>query len=297
MTDHLRLAITADLHWGHSPAGDEATRLLRHFLAQEQPDVLVLAGDVGTGDNFRGCLALFAGLPCRKALVPGNHDLWVMPDDDRGDSLALYRDLLPALCAAEGFHYLDAGPLIVRDDLALAGSVNWYDYSWSLEKLRQHVPDWQERLARKRFDRGFHNDGRFVRWELDDVRFTAEVVAQLRRHLEEARAPGRRIVVITHHPPYYGLSFPGERPLTTDALLWDALTGNRAMEELLAADADRVPLVFCGHTHRARENVFGPTRGYNVGGDYHFKRLLLVDWPGGAVTAHIFGNPERSPRR
>jgi 3',5'-cyclic AMP phosphodiesterase CpdA len=297
MSDSPRLAVTADLHWGHSEAGNQATLLLRDFLGPEPPDVLILAGDIGTGDNFQECLALFKDLPCRKALVPGNHDLWVMPDDQRGDSMVLYTEHLPALCKAEGFHYLDTGPLLVSNDLAVVGSINWYDYTWALDRLRQHVPDWEERVHEKRFDRGWHNDGRFVRWHLDDMRFTAQTVAQLGRHVQEARANARRVVVVTHHPPFYGLSFPGERPLTTDAMLWDAFTGNQAMEDLLKEQADTIPLVFCGHTHRARENLFGPTRGYNVGGDYHFKRLLLFDWPAAEVTPHVFGKPDRPPFR
>ena len=91
----------------------------------------------------------------------------------------------------------------------------------------------------------------------------------------------------------YGLTFPGDRPWTTDRLLWDAFTGNRAIEELLTRHEERIPLVFCGHTHRARESTVGRIRGYNIGGDYHFKRLLLVDWSAGAVTAQVFGNPDR----
>jgi len=50
--------------------------------------------------------------------------------------------------------------------------------------------------------------------------------------------------------------------------------------------------VFSGHTHRARTSTLGKIRGYNIGGDYHFKRLLLVDWPAGTVTAHVFGREE-----
>ena len=71
----------------------------------------------------------------------------------------------------------------------------------------------------------------------------------------------------------------------------DARKREKAVEKLLAAHGNRVPLVFSGHTHRARENTLGPIRGYNVGGDYHFKRLLLVDWPSGEVIAHVFGDP------
>ena len=269
--------------------------LLRDFLAQDPPDVLVLGGDLGTGRHFRQCLDLFADLPGRKALVPGNHDLWVMPDDERGDSLRVYREHLPAACAAAGFHYLDAGPLVARDDLAVVGSVNWYDYSWSLDRLREYVPDWEERLRTKRFSRGRHNDGRFVRWELDDVRFTAEVVATLDKHLAEAFAKVPQAIVVTHHPPFFGLNFPpseDDSP-SMDRLLWEAFSGNRSLELLLERHADRIPFAFCGHTHRARQAALAGGRGYNIGGDYHFKRLLWFDAPDASPEVHEFGNPVR----
>lgn len=294
MAATLRLALTADLHWGIRPNGDAATRLLAGFLRAEPPDVLVLAGDVGAGAAFAACLALFAELPCRKALVPGNHDLWVEAEDPRGDSLQVYQDYLPRVCAAHGFHYLDQGPLALpQADLAVAGSINWYDYSWSLDALRREVPDWEARLRSKRFRRGRHNDARFVRWPLDDPGFTARVVATLDRHIQEAAAASRPVLVVTHHPPFYGLSFPRPGPPAgLDDLLWDALAGNRTLEAVLARHAARVPFVFCGHTHRARANRLGTIRGYNIGGDYHFKRLLLLRWPAGEVQAHVFGDPE-----
>jgi predicted phosphohydrolase len=293
MTTRLRLAVTADLHWGIRPRGDEATRLLISFLEADPPDLLVLAGDVGAGDDFGPCLELFARLPCRKALVPGNHDLWVRADDSRGDSLRVYREYLPALSAAHGFHYLDAGPLLLPEaGLALVGSVNWYDYSWSLDALRRLFPEEEGRLLTKRFTRGRHNDANYVRWPLDDVTFAAEVVTTLGDHLRAALAAVPRAVVVTHHPPYYGLTFPRPAPpVHLDGLLWDAFSGNRALEELLCRHESQVAFAFCGHTHRARENDLGAIRGYNVGGDYHFKRLLCLDWPGGTVEAHTFGEP------
>jgi predicted phosphohydrolase len=298
MKTSLRLAVTADLHWGHRH-GDDATRLLCDFLHQEPPDLLLLAGDLGSIHHFDECLALFADLPCRKALVPGNHDIWVEQSDNRGDSLDVYRRHLPRVSAAHGFHYLDHGPLLLPEaDLALAGSINWYDYSWSLEQLRQSVPDWEDRLRTKSFKRGKHNDARFVRWSLDDVRFTAEVVAALELHLRQALARVGRVIVVTHHPPFRSLGFPRELPPDSlDCLLWDAFCGNARLEAVLARHGERIPLAFCGHTHRAREGTLGSICGYNIGGDYHFKRLLLVDWPACTVTAHQFGDPDARRRR
>jgi 3',5'-cyclic AMP phosphodiesterase CpdA len=289
----LRLAITADLHWGHS-RGDDATRLLADFLREQRPDVLVLAGDIGTGEHFAACLELFADLPARKALVPGNHDVWVAPDDPR-NSLDLYERELPRAAAAHGFHYLDGGPLYLPDEgMALVGSMNWYDYSWALEALRRHFPGEEYRLHSKRFTRGRHNDANFVRWPLDDVRCTARVAEALERHLEEALARVAKGIVVTHHPPFRGISFPSTgRTADVDVLLWAAFSGNARVEALLARHADRIPFAFCGHTHRERAGMLGGIRGYNIGGDYHFKRLVMLDWPYGTIEAHQFGDPRR----
>src|SRR5262249_5353990 len=128
----LRIAVTADLHWGtRHPSGADATRALAADLYHDPPDLLLLAGHVGAGDDFADCLRLFDRLPCRKALVPGNHDVRVRPDDPRGDSLAVYREHLLRVAADHGFHYLDAGPLVLADaGVAVVGSMNWYDYTW-----------------------------------------------------------------------------------------------------------------------------------------------------------------------
>jgi predicted phosphohydrolase len=246
----LRLAVTADLHWGHR-AGEDSTRLLVADLLADPPDVLVLAGDLGTGALFGECLALFDDLACVKALVPGNHDLWV-GIDSRLDSLQMYEDVLPRLSAEHGFHYLDRGPLILPEaDLALVGSINWYDYSWAADGLRRLYPDEQHRLASKQFTRGRHNDANFVRWPLDDTAFTSLVTATLRKHLVAALERASRAVVVTHHPCFYGLSFPRSGPpVELDSFLWDAFAGNVGVEQVLAEFAPRVAMAFSGRASR-----------------------------------------------
>jgi predicted phosphohydrolase len=256
--------------------------------------VFILAGDIGTGSLFGDCLQLFADLPCRKTLVPGNHDLWVRPEDPR-DSLRVYEEDLPAICRQYGFHYLDQGPLLLPDaGLALVGSINWYDYSWSREALERDYPGEEVRLFTKLFTRGRHNDVNFVRWPLDDVRFTARVVDTLAQQLRQVLEQVERVIVVTHHPPLRCISFPEKQPpLTLDDLLWEAFGGNCALEELLARHAERIAFAFCGHTHRARQGIWHGIRGYNVGGDYHFKRLLWLNWPSDSVAEHQFGDEAR----
>ena len=286
----MRIALTADLHWGHDARGAEATRLLFTYLHQHPPDILVVAGDVGTGTLFGDCLAQMADLPSLKTVLPGNHDLWVKFEADY-DSLFLYDEELPRIAAQHGFRYLDHSSLILPE-LAVVGSINWYDYSWSLEKLRTLYPEELHRLESKRFSRGKHNDANFVRWQLDDAGFTTQVVAAFERHLLAALEQAPCAIVAVHHPPIYDLGFPRPEPASSlDGLLWDAFCGNRRMEELLARHAARIRFLFCGHTHRERETVWHGIRGYNIGGDYHFKRLLELDWETGEVVPHQFGEP------
>src|SRR5204863_445485 len=38
----MRIAVTADLHWGHNATGDAATRLLIQHLAHHPPDLFLL---------------------------------------------------------------------------------------------------------------------------------------------------------------------------------------------------------------------------------------------------------------
>jgi 3',5'-cyclic AMP phosphodiesterase CpdA len=282
----LTLAVTADLHWGHRK-GVEANEHLAAWVRAHPPDVLVLAGDVGSGENFAECLAQFQELPGQKCLVPGNHDIWV-PHETAEDSLNRYTQTLPELSRQHGFHYLDHGPLYFpEEDLALVGTMNWYDYTWSLDRLRSDYPGEEHRLQSKRFTRGRHNDANFVRWPLDDVRFTTQVVAAFEQQLRQALQRVGRVIVVTHHPPLYGLGFPRDVD-DLDTCLWDAFSGNKALEDLLTEHADQIALVFCGHTHRARECQVGNMRGYNIGGDYHFKRLLWLEWPAGILTPHEF---------
>jgi predicted phosphohydrolase len=285
----LSIAVTADLHLNHA-RGQAANDALLAFLRRNVPDVLVIAGDVAASVSFGAGLARFAGLPCLKIVTPGNHDLWV-PTDHPTDSLHAYRELLPAEAARHGFHWLDGGPLIFREQgLAIAGSVNWYDYGWAIQAMQRLHPDELHRLESKRFERGRHNDAVFVRWPLDDAGFTALVAEALGRHIEEALAEVSACVVVTHHPPLYSMSFPRwGPPMELEQLMWDAFAGNPRVERLLMRHASRIPFAFCGHTHRGATAVAGGIRGYNVGGGYDEKRLLWLEWPAGTVTAHEFG--------
>ena len=120
----MRILVTADLHFDIARSREPATRLAEEACASGG-DVLVLVGDTAGAnlEPMRQCLALFSRFQGRKLLVPGNHCLWCQGSED---SLQRYEHILPALAEEAGFSLLDHQP-VVLGDVALVGSVGWYD--------------------------------------------------------------------------------------------------------------------------------------------------------------------------
>lgn len=281
----MRLAVTADLHWGLDPHGDAATRELARKVEDLAPDAFAIAGDIGEGEEFARCLGLFSRLTCDRLAAPGNHDVWTR--DEAVDSLELYERGLPQLAAGAGFQYLDQRPYLPVPGLAVVGSMNWYDYSFADPAVEEEHPDAPEMYRHKRFPNGVHNDGRFVRFGLTDEAFTQRVVSAFQAQLGALPETVAGVIAIQHHPPVQELFYP--TPLTnTYQRFWLAYTGNRRMQDVVLDDP-RIRAVICGHTHAACVADVAGKRCLNIGGDYHYKRLLLLDTDTGAEQWWEFG--------
>jgi hypothetical protein len=138
----------------------------------------------------------------------------------------------------------------------------------------------------KLFPGARHNDGRFVGLGMTDGDFTERVVKQFERQL--ANLPGKveRIIAIHHHPPVRELFYPtdAETPLQR---FWLAYTGNRRMQATVLGDA-RITTIFCGHTHAACQATVAGKRCLNIGGDYDWKRLAVIDTATGSEETYEF---------
>ena len=215
----MRLLATADLHYNHAKSRPTADELIDRINREPaSADALLLVGDVAAadGDALERCLARFR-FPGPKLFVAGNHELWT----NGPDSYRLFREDLPRRVRAAGWHWLQAEPFRVGD-VAVVGSVGWYDYSFARASLG--IPDRfyaakvspgaaerfteYEGLLRPADDVGpparevvaRWNDGRFVRLHRGDGAFLEELLVELRAQLDACR-DARAVVAGVHHLP------------------------------------------------------------------------------------------------
>lgn len=284
----MRLIATADLHFNHPRSRKIAIELIER-MNHAGGDVLLLVGDTAVldGDSLEQCLDMFrfAG---PKLFVAGNHELWT-----RGaDSHAGYMTDLPRRIRSLGWHWLEDTPF-VADDVAIVGSVGWYDYSFAQPSLeiprrfyaRKISPGAAERFsefadlfepndisqtARNVIARW--NDGRHIKLGRSDEQFLDELLTRLHQHLT-AVAMNRKTVAAIHHLPFHELLPPPSNAQ------WDfakAFLGSEKIGRALL-DYPNVSHVLCGHSHMPIRKRVGHIEAINIGSSYRHKAFATLD--------------------
>ena len=285
----MRLLATADLHYNHAKSRATADELIDR-LNGERGDALLLVGDVAVadGDALEQCLARirFEG---PKLFVAGNHELWT----NRPDSYRLFREELPARVRAAGWHWLQSDPFRLGD-VAVVGSLGWYDYSFAQESLgiphrfyaRKVSPGVAERfdeyrdllepaddigpVAREVMARW--NDGRFVNLHRTDEAFLGELLGEMREELDACRG-ARTVVAAVHHLPFRELLPPPRN------VQWDfakAYLGSERIGQLLL-EFPNVHHLLCGHSHFPARARVGHIDAVNIGSGYRWKGFVALD--------------------
>jgi 3',5'-cyclic AMP phosphodiesterase CpdA len=237
----VRLVVTSDLHLGITLP--ETLEAMAQRMAAEQPDLTVLAGDLGEPlDYFQECLSLFAELPGDVAVLAGNHDVWAA---DSHHSQELWENLLPTAVAEAGLLWLE-NTTWQRDGVAIVGSLAWYDYSAG----PPHVPFEPEHYAQVK--ERYNNDAVYIDWPWTDPEFAGRLGDDLYARLmgAETDADVSAIVLVTHVPLF-------EEQLTRRPhdIAWEISTayfGNLALGRRVL-DATKLRAVVSGHTHLGRE--------------------------------------------
>jgi hypothetical protein len=273
----VRIVITADLHYNHPHSRP---------LADELIDRINRAG--GDGEMLEACLSRFQFFG-PKLFVAGNHELWTSGPD----SYELFASVLPVRIRALGWHWLQDSPFVL-DDLAIVGTVGWYDYSFAPSSLGIPRRFYEAKVspgAAERFSEfaplfnpdddippharqvvARWNDGRFVHLHRSDETFLDDLLAQLREQLESLRA-ARRVIAAVHHLPFAELLPPSR------SAQWDfakAYLGSAKIGKLLL-EFSNVSDVFCGHSHFKSQATIMHIRAINIGSGYGSKTLKILD--------------------
>ncbi len=285
----MRLLVTADLHYNHPKSRALADEVIDRMNAAGG-DVLLVVGDTAAadGDAFERCLGRFqfAG---PKLVVAGNHELWT----NGPDSYELLHCTLPARAAAIDWRWIQGEPF-VADDLAIVGSVGWYDYSFAQANLEIPLRFYEHKVspgAAERFEEfaflfdrqddlpagakeivARWNDGRHVKLHRSDREFLAELLQQLERQLQSL-ADKRQIIAAAHHLPFRELLPPPH------SAQWDfakAYLGSEAIGHLLLRFPN-VSHLFCGHSHMPCDLHVGHIHAINIGSGYRSKTFYSLD--------------------
>ncbi|UCH83366.1 MAG: metallophosphoesterase [Candidatus Latescibacterota bacterium] len=249
----MKIAYTSDLHIDVSTSNREAALIIAEAVAEEQPDVFVLAGDVGnTLDDLRDTLAIFEAAAVAKLFVPGNHDVWIETrHGELLDSRTKYQRLIPELCREMGFHDLGREP-VIAGSIGFAGSLGWYDYSFADPRLgldegaywagRYENEIWWDRKMTYWIGETAA-PGQTSRKRMRDPEVCSELVRRLDDHLASIEDDVEQIVAVVHTLPFLA-GLPRSEP----PYYLDAYTGSNRLGDTLMAHP-KVKHMIGGHKH------------------------------------------------
>lgn len=282
----MRILITADLHY--RPSQREAFVAFADWVQAQQPDCLVIAGDVGHPLRlFRRVLQLFGGLDCPKLLLAGNHDLY----RGEADSRTLWEQALPEATRDEGFVWLEDEvirlPLVgaqkfdfseevelLARHVAIVGTMGWYDYSSRAPHL--DLDD----AALRAMKRLVNHDADYIDWPWSDVAMARYLGRRFASRLRCAvDDPAVSQVIVVTHVPIFEEAVPNH-PESEFWSLLRASMGNFTLGELVRR-TPKVTHVVSGHIHRVGcwtvPGDFGPIDFRLVGSQKAAPRAVVLD--------------------
>lgn len=233
----MRLVWITDPHLNH--AAMNAWQRWIDKIREQNPDALLLTGDVSEGDDVEFQLRrLSDSVEVPIYFVLGNHDFY-------GNSIAAVRQQVVSLCRElPSLHYLsDEGPIELVQDAVLLGDDGWGD---ARQGDYEHSP---VQLNDFRLIEDFRVANPET-WKSMLIREGERSAARLEQKLRDLPDSVRQVIIATHVPPYrQACWYEGH---TTDDL-WAPFFVCGAMGHVLDQAASWVPkrrfIVVCGHTH------------------------------------------------
>ena len=233
----MKLAWLTDIHLNFLSA-DEAECFFATVRA-DQPDAIMLTGDIGEAQNVVGWLKQLDDAVQRPIFfVLGNHDFY-------GGSISGVRAAVEVLCRERPnlIYLTDSGSIELTPKFGLIGHDGWADarlgrYETSLVMMNDYrlIRELAQLTKQQRWP---------VLQQLGDV-----AAAHIRRVLPEALARFEHVILATHVPPLREACWH-EGQISDEEWLphFTSLAMGQAILEIMRAAPDRQLSVYCGHTH------------------------------------------------
>ena len=264
----MRLAWLTDLHLNFVSA-----RKVTAFVAEVaalQPDAILLGGDVGEANSVASWLEMLT----RAWTIPiffvlGNHDFYHGSIEAVRTTAAALTQRHPALTYLSG-----AEPVLLPGGTLLVGTDGWGDGGFG-DAVRSHVRLNDFVLIEEVQAASPGNEQRALL-----ARLGQDSAAQLHRSLTGGLEQAKRVICLTHVPPFREAAWHEGRISDENFLPWFSC---RATGEVLRTTAtahpDKPMLVLCGHTHGVGEVQILPNLRVLTGGtEYgHPKVQCLID--------------------
>ncbi len=251
----IRLAWLTDLHLEFVPAAEKRAAFYVQ-LAAAQPDLVLVGGDTGTADSFDQYLQeLAAHLQRPIYFVLGNHDFY-------GGSLAHTRRTAAALAQASPWlHWLpQAGAVKIAPHTSLLGHGAWADGRLGQGADSQIMLNDYFQIQELR---GLTRQERFARLNaLGD-----EAAAHFARVLPNALRKTRRLLLLTHVPPFHEACWHEGQLSGPDYLPhFSCQAVGAVLKRTMQAHPHHQLTVLCGHTHGRGEAQLLPNLIVKTGG-------------------------------
>ncbi|MCK4856496.1 MAG: metallophosphoesterase [candidate division Zixibacteria bacterium] len=237
----MRIAWLTDIHLNFVSSVDE--RSFTHKIMAEQPDAVIITGDIGESGDVAEHLEYMANvLRCPIFFTLGNHDFY-------NGSIGEVRDSVRKLISQqENLIWLsDAAVIQVTESLAIVGHDSWADgrlgdYDGSCVELNDfYLIDDFAGLDRRR--------------RLNLMQFLAEQAADhFRRTLPSAFESVDYVILATHVPPFKESCWHGSRT-SNDMFLpfFSCKVVGDVLMEIMTRNPTKSLTVLCGHTHGGGE--------------------------------------------
>jgi len=247
----MRLDWITDPHLDHLPHKEALLKFVQQ-LHERDSDALLVTGDIAESRTIDECLGLISGAYQRPVyFVLGNHDYY-------GDWMERAHERVRRVCRAVPDGILnwmpDAGVVMLSSRTALVGHGGMYDGQEGKPGLEMAMTDFFMPGGNLDMVRALGFGSRHLFALLFEL--GQESAAHITKNVREAARRGaRRVLILTHVPPFLEASYfrgrpsvPTHAPFYVNKGLGDALLE-------LSSELPRVRLeVFAGHTHGAREH-------------------------------------------